>query len=129
MPQKSFPMKIYGYGAIYKKVPFFCVRLQTKYWARKIFIFSLAPSLTEGWRYQITFFGKFTNGRQPPLICGRLCSKFFVIDIDACMQGGMMAENWKCMHMISRVSDHSEGWGWGSTAVWNLSENLSCLLA
>ena len=34
-----------------------------------------------------------------------------------------------CMHMISRYRDHSEGWGWGSTAVWNLSENPSDLVA
>ena len=33
----------------------------------------------------------------------------------------------KCMHMISRNRDHSEGWG--STAVWNLSENSSDLVA
>ena len=28
----------------------------------------------------------------------------------------------KRIHMISRDTDHSEGRGWGSTAVWNLSE-------
>ena len=33
------------------------------------------------------------------------------------------SDSMKCMHMISRDRDHSEGWG--STAVWNLSENLS----
>ena len=36
----------------------------------------------------------------------------------------------KCMHMIARDGGHSEGWGvpeWGSTAVWNLSENSSVL--
>ena len=33
----------------------------------------------------------------------------------------------KCMNMISRDGDHSEGWG--STAVWNLSENSSDLVA
>ena len=30
----------------------------------------------------------------------------------------------KCMHMISRDRNHSEGWEWGSTAVWNLSEKF-----
>ena len=33
----------------------------------------------------------------------------------------------KCMHMISRDRDHSEGWG--STADWNLSKNSSDLVA
>ena len=33
----------------------------------------------------------------------------------------------KCMHMISRDRDFSEGWG--STVVWNLSENSSDLVA
>ena len=33
----------------------------------------------------------------------------------------------KCMHMISRDRGRSEGWG--STAVWNLSENSSNLVA
>ena len=40
----------------------------------------------------------------------------------AYMQGGM-----KCRHMISRDRDDYEGWG--STAVWNLSQNLSDLVA
>ena len=37
----------------------------------------------------------------------------------------------KGMHMISRDGDYSEGWsrGWGLTAVWILSENLSYLVA
>ena len=37
-------------------------------------------------------------------------------------------DSMKCMHMISRDRDHSEGWRWGSTAVWNLSENSSDLV-
>ena len=35
----------------------------------------------------------------------------------------------KCRHMISRDRDHLRGGGWGSTAVWNLSENSSVLVA
>ena len=35
----------------------------------------------------------------------------------------------KCIHMISRDGEHSEGWGVGSTAVLNLSQNSSDLVA
>ena len=35
----------------------------------------------------------------------------------------------KCMHMIYRDRDHLRGGGWGSTAVWNLSEKSSVLVA
>ena len=38
-------------------------------------------------------------------------------------------DSMKCIYMIYRDRDHSEGWGWGSTAVWNLSENSSDLVA
>ena len=50
------------------------------------------------------------------------------------MQGGMRARDYEmhaqcALHMISRDRDHSEEWGWGSTAVWNLSKNSSDLVA
>ena len=38
-------------------------------------------------------------------------------------------DSMKCMHIISRDGDHSEGWGRGSTAVWYLSKKSSDLVA
>ena len=49
--------------------------------------------LREGSSYQIGWiFGKIPNGLwTPPLICGKLCCNFFMIDMVAYMQGDMMA--------------------------------------
>ena len=50
----------------------------------------------------------------------KIIFQFFTMDMDAYRQGGKLPQvigqdSMKCMHMISRDRDHSEGWG--STAV------------
>ena len=50
------------------------------------------PSLWEGWLRQIGWiFGKIPNGLRPLLILGKLCCKFFIMDMVKYMQGGTRA--------------------------------------
>ena len=74
------------------------------------------------------FLEKFQMAFDPPLIFGKLCCNFFIMDMVAYMQV-RGPDSMKSMHMISRDRDHSEGWEWGSTAVLDLSENSSDLVA
>ena len=72
--------------------------------------------LREGSGYQIGWiFREIPNGlRSPPsLIFGKLCCIFY--DRYGCIYARRYEwpDSMKCMHMISRDRDHSEGWGWG----------------
>ena len=61
----------------------------------------------------------------PPLIFVNLCCNFlWQIWLHICEEV-WWSDSMKCMHMISSDRGHSEGWG--STAVWDLSESYNVI--
>ena len=73
------------------------------------------------------FLEKFQKAFDPPLIFGNNVANFlWQTWLNICEEIWWL-DIMKCMHMISRDRDVSEGWGWGSTAVGNLSKNSSDL--
>ena len=96
-------------------------------------LISKIANLRGGWLYRIGWIlGKIPNGLRPPtpLIFGKLCCNFFRVDMVAYIcKEAWWPDSMKCMHMISRNGTILTGEGWGSTAVCNLSENSSDLVA